>query len=159
MGWKTNLWARFLDGDHAMLILKNLLKPIGMKGEKGQFSGGGMYPNLFDAHPPFQIDGNFGATAGVVEMLLQSHIPVHAEQVAPTRSAPHPFILHLLPALPSEWQQGAIEGLIARGGAKVDITWQNGKLTPITLRYGAKQITLPAQAGKALELSAKDFSP
>ena len=164
MGWKTNLWARFLDGDHAMLILKNLLKPIGMKGEKGQFSGGGMYPNLFDAHPPFQIDGNFGATAGVVEMLLQSHIPVHAEQVAPTRSAPHPFILHLLPALPSEWQQGSIEGLIARGGAKVDITWQNGKLTsaritprssgPLTLRYGAKQITLPAQAGKALDITA-----
>jgi len=164
MGWKTNLWARFLDGDHAMLILKNLLKPIGAKGEKGQFSGGGMYPNLFDAHPPFQIDGNFGATAGVVEMLLQSHIPVQAEQVAPTKSAPHPFILHLLPALPSEWQQGAIEGLIARGGAKVDITWQNGKLTsaritprnsgPLTLRYGAKQITLPAQAGKALDITA-----
>jgi alpha-L-fucosidase 2 len=97
-------------------------------------------------------------------MLLQSHIPVHAEQVAPTRSAPHPFILHLLPALPSEWQQGAIEGLIARGGAKVDITWQNGKLTsaritprnsgPLTLRYGAKQITLPAQAGKALDITS-----
>ena len=167
MGWKTNLWARFLDGDRAMKILRNLLKPIGAKGEKGQFSGGGMYPNLFDAHPPFQIDGNFGATAGVVEMLLQSHLPVHAERPIATAKAPHAHLIHLLPALPSNWKEGSIQGLIARGGIKIDLEWKAGKLHravlipkhsgPITLRYNSKTITLPAQAGKPLEVKLSNF--
>ena len=138
MAWKVNLWARLGDGGRAHQVLRNFLHPIGATGATNYHSGG-IYPNLFCAHPPFQIDGNYGAAAGIAEMLVQSH----------------DGLITLLPALPEAWPEGRVKGLKARGGIELDIAWREGRLLYANLRARLGGACRMRVSGKEIEFDTK----
>jgi alpha-L-fucosidase 2 len=152
-GWRINLWARLHDGEQAYHIYRKLLTYVDGENNKGldYTNGGGTYPNLFDAHPPFQIDGNFGGTAGVCEMLMQSSTNNEIE---------------LLPALPAAWKNGAVSGLCARGGYELSFAWKDGQVTTatikakkagkVTLLYNGKTKTLKLKEGEVAGLTLNE---
>jgi alpha-L-fucosidase 2 len=154
--WKINFWARLLDGDHSFLLLKNLMVPS-ISLETDMRDKGGLYYNLFDAHPPFQIDGNFGATSGITEMLLQSHL----------RDENGDFYQDILPALPSAFSTGKISGIKGKGGFEFTIAWENGTLVAVdvksllgkklNLRYSGKLIEKETKTGEIFSFKLEDF--
>jgi alpha-L-fucosidase 2 len=154
--WKINFWARLLDGDHAFLLLENLMVPS-RTDEVNMKDKGGLYNNLFDAHPPFQIDGNFGATSGITEMLLQSHL----------RDENGDYYQDLLPALPSAFHTGEVSGIKGHGGFEFSITWEEGKLVYIevtsllgnylNLRYKGKSVATNTKQGVTYSFKYEDF--
>jgi alpha-L-fucosidase 2 len=141
LAWKINFWARFLDGNHAYEMIKLLFRPVQIENTV-YTGGGGSYTNLFDAHPPFQIDGNFGAPAGMIEMLVQSQL----NEIA------------ILPALPDALPSGKITGVCARGGFELTFSWEGGKLQKLQvlskagqkckLHYGDKVVEMATEKGK-----------
>jgi hypothetical protein len=142
LGWslafKALLWARLSDGDHAWKLMRLALAPAyGM--DIRYDNGGGVYPNLFDACPPFQIDGNFGVTAAIAELLLQSQ----------------EGRIHLLPALPETWKNGVVSGLRARGGFEIDMAWKDGRLVAATIKSSEGGTSHVYYAGKAIMLKMK----
>jgi alpha-L-fucosidase 2 len=159
LGWKINLWARFRDGDHAYVLVKNLLRPVLDDGRTTYGPGGGVYANLFDAHPPFQIDGNFAFTSGVSEMLSQSRRAIARVGKASSE-------IDLLPALPSAWPSGSVRGLRARGGFELaELLWAGKVLGRVTVhspfggsvrvRYGAKVVDLAMRPGERVTLDTQ----
>jgi alpha-L-fucosidase 2 len=146
LAWKVNFWARLHDGNRAYKLLKDLLRPIETYGTN-MSNAGGTYQNLFCGHPPFQIDGNFGGTSGITEMLLQSHIREGDD-----------YLIRILPALPDAWDDGEVRGFRARGGFEIDIKWNAGILESCTIRslkgnrlkavYGKMAIDIATEAGK-----------
>jgi alpha-L-fucosidase 2 len=154
--WKINFWARLLDGDHAFLLLRNLMVPS-ITGDTDYRDRGGLYFNLFDSHPPFQIDGNFGATSGITEMVLQSHL----------RNENGDYFQDMLPALPSAMPIGTISGIKGRGGFEFSITWKDGKLESVTVksllgnklqvRYNGKMVSKDTKAGEKYVINGSDF--
>jgi alpha-L-fucosidase 2 len=150
LAWKVNFWARLQDGNRAYSLFKRILRPVGDKTEN-MMNGGGSYANLLCAHPPFQLDGNMGSTAGVAEMLLQSQAGV----------------IELLPALPDTWAAGEVKGLKARGNVTVDEQWKAGKLVSValtagasgkqTLKSGVKTLEVNLVKGQVKTISASSF--
>ncbi len=138
LGWKINFWARLMDGDHALKLIEMQLRPVKSIGVN-YTKGGGTYENLFDAHPPFQIDGNFGFVSGITEMLMQSYDGK----------------IFILPALPSKWKNGKISGLLAKGGVIVDIEWKNGKPVSYSLEGNGKFKVIVCGKESEVELNGK----